>query len=67
VIQGDGGQFGAGAGLRLRVATSLALFAEGRVLRTTYPIGGLKQGWSAFGVDDHTRGEVVLGASYLFH
>jgi len=66
-FNGSGGQFGAGAGLRLRVASSLSLFAEGRVLHATYPIGELKRGWSAFDLNDRTRGEVVLGVSYLFH
>jgi hypothetical protein len=65
-FQGSGGQFGAGAGLRFRVASSLSLFAEGRVLHATYPIGELKRGWSTFDINDRTRGEVVLGASYLF-
>ena len=67
VVQGSGGQFGAGAGLRFRVAQSVSLFAEGRVLHATYPIGQLRQGWSAFDINERTRGEVVLGASYLFH
>jgi len=66
-VQGSGGQFGAGAGLRYRVASSVSLFAEGRVLHTTYPIGELKRGWSAFDINDRTRGEFVLGVSYLFH
>lgn len=66
-VQGSGGQFGAGAGLRFRVASSLSLFTEGRVLHATYPIGGLKRGWSTFDINDRTRGEVVLGVSYLFH
>ncbi len=65
-VQGSGGQFGVGAGLRYRVASSVSLFAEGRVLHTTYPIGELKRGWSAFDINDRTRGEVVLGVSYLF-
>ena len=65
-FNGSGGQFGAGAGLRFRVASSLSLFAEGRVLHATYPIGELKRGWSTFDINDRTRGELVLGASYLF-
>jgi hypothetical protein len=65
-VQASGGQFGAGAGLRFRVASSLSLFAEGRVLHATYPIGELKRGWSTFDINDRTRGEVVLGVSYLF-
>ena len=67
VFQGSGAQFGAGAGLRFRVASSLSLFAEGRVLHATYPIGELRRGWSTFDINDRTRGEVVLGMSYLFH
>lgn len=65
-FNGSGGQFGAGAGLRFRVASSLSLFAEGRVVHATYPIGELKRGWSTFDINDRTRGEVVVGASYLF-
>jgi hypothetical protein len=65
-VQGSGGQFGAGAGLRFRVTSSLSLFAEGRVLHATYPIADFKRGWSTFDINDRTRGEVVLGASYLF-
>ncbi len=65
-LQGSGGQFGAGAGLRFRVASSLSLFAEGRVLHATYPIEDFKRGWSTFDLNDRTRGEVVLGVSYLF-
>jgi hypothetical protein len=67
VTLGNGGQFGTGAGLRFRVSSELSLFAEGRVLYATYPIGELKRGWSTFDINDRTRGEVVLGASYLFH
>jgi hypothetical protein len=64
----DGGQFGAGAGLRFRVASSFSLFAEGRALYTTYSMGSLQQqGWGSFGMGDHTHGEFVLGLSYLFH
>lgn len=65
-FQGSGGLFGVGAGLRFRVASSVSLFAEGRVLHATYPIEELKRGWSTFDINDRTRGEVVLGASYLF-
>jgi len=65
-LQGSGGQFGAGAGLRFRVASSLSLFAEGRVLHATYPIEDIKRGWSTFDINHRTRGEVVLGVSYLF-
>jgi hypothetical protein len=65
--QADGGQAGAGAGLRYRVARSFSLFAEGRVLYTTYATGTYgQQGWGSFNMGDHTRGEFVLGLSYLF-
>lgn len=65
----DGAQFGAGAGLRCRVASSFSLFAEGRALYTTYSTAGSlqQQGWGSVGMGDHTRGELVLGLSYLFH
>jgi hypothetical protein len=63
---GNGGQLGAGAGLRYRVAASVSLFAEGRVMRTTYALPSSGTGWATFGIDDHTRAEVVLGLSYLF-
>jgi len=66
-VVGDGGQFGAGAGLRYRVGNDMALFAEGRVLYATYPIGELKRGWTTFDINQRARGEVVLGFSYLFH
>jgi hypothetical protein len=66
--QADGAQFGAGAGLRYRVAQSFSLFAEGRALYTTYSTSGLsQQGWGSFDMGNHTRGEFVLGLSYLFH
>jgi hypothetical protein len=65
-VQGNGGQFGAGAGLRYRVASELSLFAEGRLLYATYPIGELQRGWSTFDISDRAYGEVVLGVSYLF-
>jgi hypothetical protein len=66
-VVGNGGQFGAGAGLRYRVGNDMALFAEGRVLYATYPIGELQHGWSTFDVNERARGELVLGFSYLFH
>lgn len=67
VTQGNGAQFGTGAGLRLRASSDLALFAEARVIYATYPIGELRRGWSTFDISDRARGEVVLGLSYLFH
>lgn len=65
-VQGSGGQLGAGAGLRFRVASELSLFAEGRVLHASYPVESLRRGWSSFDLNERTRGEVVLGVSYLF-
>jgi hypothetical protein len=35
-------------------------------LHATYPIEDFKRGWSTFDLNDRTRGEVVLGVSYLF-
>jgi hypothetical protein len=66
VYQANGGQFGAGAGLRYRVGNDLSLFAEGRVLYATYPISELSRGWSTFDIGERSYGEVVLGVSYLF-
>lgn len=62
---GSGGQLGAGAGLRYRVAASVSLFAEGRVMRTTYSLPSASAGWATWGIDDRTRAEVVLGLSHL--
>lgn len=67
VFVGSGGLFGAGAGLRYRVASELSLFAEGRLLYATYPIGELQRGWSTFDINERAYGEVVLGVSYLIH
>jgi len=67
VTQGNGAQFGTGAGLRLRVSNDMSLFAEGRVVYATYPTSEIKRGWSTFDISDRARGEVVLGFSYLFH
>ena len=61
----DLGQFGAGAGLRYRVSTSVALFGEGRVTYATSPLGTWGTGWTTIDVNDRTRLEVVLGLSYL--
>jgi hypothetical protein len=63
----DGAQFGAGAGARLRLSSSLSLFGEGRVLYATFPINALEQGWSSFNLNDRARGEFVFGLSYLMH
>lgn len=65
-VQANGGQFGAGAGLRYRVASDLSLFGEGRVVYATYPIGEIRRGWSTFDINERAYGEVVLGVSYLF-
>lgn len=65
VLQGSGGRFGAGAGLRFRVTRDVSLIAEGRVLYASYPIGELRRGWSSFDISDRSYGEVVLGVSYL--
>jgi hypothetical protein len=67
VYQGDGAQFGAGAGLRVQLSRSFSLFGEGRVLYATYPISALEQGWSSFDMGDRTRGELVFGLTYLMH
>jgi hypothetical protein len=63
---GDLGQLGAGAGLRFRLSSSLALFGEGRVMYATSPMGSYDTGWSTIGLGDQTRAEIVLGLSYLF-
>ena len=71
--QADSGQFGVGAGLRYRLGSSFSLFAEGRAMYSTYSYSysnvtyQQQQGWGSFDMGDHTRGEFVLGASYLFH
>jgi hypothetical protein len=65
-VQSDSGQFGVGAGLRRRVSRSLALFAEGRLMYTTYPMGTMGTGWATTQVNDNTRAEAVLGLTYIF-
>ena len=65
-VQSNAGQFGAGAGLRRRVSQSLALFAEGRLMYATYPMGTSGTGWSTSRINDNTRAEAVLGLTYLF-
>jgi hypothetical protein len=67
VYQGDGAQFGVGAGLRFQLSRSFSLFSEGRVLYATYPTSALEQGWSSFDMGDRTRGELVFGLTYLMH
>jgi hypothetical protein len=66
-IQSDSGQFGAGGGVRVSVSRSLALFGEGRVLYTTYPMGSYGTGWSTVQLGDQSRFEAVIGLTYLFH
>jgi hypothetical protein len=65
-VASDLGQFGAGAGLRYRVSSSVALFGEGRVTYATSPLGAWGTGWTTIDIDDRTRAEIVLGLSYLF-
>jgi hypothetical protein len=48
------------------VAAPFSLFAEGRIVRTTYSLSTVRTGLSAIGIDDRTRAEVVLGLTYLF-
>jgi hypothetical protein len=65
-VQGNAGQFGLGAGLRRRMSRSLALFAEGRIMYTTYPMGAAGTGWSTTRINDNSRAEAVVGLTYLF-
>jgi hypothetical protein len=65
VIQSDLGLFGGGAGLRYRAAERLAVFAEGRLMRTTSPNLFGSTGWSTIRIDDRSRADVVLGVTYL--
>jgi hypothetical protein len=65
-VQADVAQVGGGAGLRYRVARSVSLFAEGRLLYATSPMGSMGAGWTTMGINDQTRAEVVLGLTYLF-
>jgi hypothetical protein len=65
-VQSNAGQFGIGAGLRRRMSRSLALFAEGRVMYTTYPMGTTGTGWSTTQINDNSRAEAVVGLTYLF-
>jgi len=64
-LAGDIGQFGAGCGLRFRVSHDLALFAEGRALYATSPMGSLGTGWSTIGINDRTHVDAVLGLTYF--
>ena len=65
-VESHAGQFGGGAGLRFRLSSSLALFGEGRVMYTTYPMGTAGTGWSTTQINANTRAEAVLGLTYLF-
>jgi hypothetical protein len=65
VLDSDVGQLGAGAGLRYRVSGSLALFAEGRVMHATSPMGAYGYGWSSIEVNDRTHVDAVLGLTYF--
>jgi hypothetical protein len=65
-VLGNGGQFGVGLGLRYSLGAPISVFAEGRIVRTTYSLSTVRTGWSAIGIDDRTRAEVVLGLTYLF-
>jgi hypothetical protein len=48
------------------MSRSLALFAEGRVMYTTYPMGTTGTGWSTTRINDNSRAEAVVGLTYLF-
>jgi hypothetical protein len=65
VIQNSLGLFGGGAGLRYRAMDRLAVFAEGRVLRSTSPGFFGSPGWGTIGVNDRTHADFVLGVTYL--
>jgi outer membrane protein W len=65
-VPSDLGQLGAGVGLRYRISPSLGVFAEGRALYATAPIGSLGTGWSSIGVNDRTHVDAILGVSYIF-
>jgi hypothetical protein len=65
VLDSDVGQFGAGAGLRYRISASLAIFAEGRAMYATSPMGAYGYGWSSIEVNDHSRVDAVLGLTYF--
>ena len=65
-VQSNTGQFGIGAGLRRSLSRSLALFAEGRLVYTTYPMGTTSTGWPTTQVNDNSRAEAVLGLTYFF-
>ena len=65
VLASDVGQLGAGAGLRYRVSDSFALFAEGRAMYATSPMGPYGLGWSSVEVNSRTHFDAVLGLTYF--
>jgi hypothetical protein len=65
VLDSNIGQFGAGAGLRYRVSDNFALFAEGRAMYATSPMGAYGLGWSSIEVNDRTHVDAVLGLTYF--
>jgi len=67
VLDSNIGQVGAGAGVRYRVADSLALFAEGRAMYGTSPMGSYGLGWSSIEVNSRTHVDAVLGLTYFLH
>jgi outer membrane protein W len=66
-LQSDVGLFGAGAGVRYQVGDDLALFAEGRLMHATAPLGSYAPGWGSIGINDRTRADIVLGLTYILH
>jgi hypothetical protein len=67
VLDGNIGQFGAGAGLRYRVSDNFALFAEGRAMYATSPMGPYGLGWSSIEVNSQTHVDAILGLTYFMH
>ncbi len=66
-LASDIGQFGAGVGLRFQVLHDLAVFAEGRALYATSPMGSLGTGWSTFDINTRTHVDAVFGLTYFLH
>jgi hypothetical protein len=66
-LAGDIGQFGAGCGLRFQLLHDLSLFAEGRAMYATSPMGAQGTGWSTIGINDRTHVDAVLGVTYFLH
>jgi hypothetical protein len=65
VLDSNIGQLGAGAGLRYRVSDDFALFAEGRAMYATSPMGPYGLGWSSIEVNNRTHVDAVLGLTYF--